>query len=382
MTLYGSLLGAGAAVGLAESTEGGAEAAAAAPATPRSFLASVRRVRVEAGLPGHDWSTGPAAPSPLGSSSAGGRAPSALVWSRSAALGGSAAAAAAAADPSGLAAAPALPHALVVRRAGSASLDLRVCVEADGYAERVRPSPALAAVLGSPAPLTRGDALRGVWAYVASKDLHRAGVAPGIVSLDDALAAVLGGNGGASAQGGGRAAAVPVADLAPGLAPHLAPCPPPAFIVPVRPSAGTAPVTLSWDLEVDAPAPVVVGGAGAGPGPTPTTLLPAGDRALAAFNDALARDPAILAADADLALALRRLREHARRRAFYEGFATDPAAFIDALAAAQAADLRAVAARGGGAPGGGAGVAMAGAAVFAGDWVDEAVGRMLARRAF
>ena len=61
---------------------------------------------------------------------------------------------------------------------------------------------------------------------------------------------------------------------------------------------------------------------------------------------------------------------------------TDPAAFIDALAAAQAADLRAVAARGGGAPGGGAGVAMAGAAVFAGDWVDEAVGRMLARRAF
>ncbi len=380
VTLYGSVLGAGEAAGLAPAANGGEAAPSTLP--PRSFLASIRRVRVEAGLAGHDWTRGPAVPSPLGSSAAGGRAPSVLTWSRSAAVGGSAAAAAAAAGAHHDAAA-ALPSSLVVGRAGSASLDLRFTVEADGYAERVRPSPTLAGVLGSPAPLTRVDALRGVWAYIASKGLYKAAAAPGVIALDPLLRAVF-----ASAAGGGGGGTLAVADLAPALVPHLAPCPPPAFIVPVRPSARSEPVTLTWDLEVDAPSPVpAVGGGGRGgaadDAPSASAHPPAAaaaDRALAAFHEAFTRDPAILAADAALALALRRLREHARRRAFYLGFAADPAAFIDGLAAAQARDLRAVGARGGGAPGGGAGVGMAGSAIFAGAWVDEVVGRMLQRR--
>ena len=288
-----------------------------------------------------------------------------------------------------------LKDKVTVRRAGLDDIDAVVTLEVDGVAERVLPDAALAAAAGvSPSvPDTRANLLRSLWNSIARQGLY-ARDEPNVVSLDPgtAMSAVFGG--GAARVGAG---AVPAA-----VAAHARTVPPPSFVVKIRPqeqiekaragglktSIRAVPVTTVHDFELDtsaSPAAAVASVVANAnfPPPSSSANLDSGLSSLSALSDRLLAggrgDPAVEAADASLSSALRRLREHARRRAFLLGFASSPAAFIRALSAAQARELRA--ARGPAAAQGGAlgGAGMRRSDVFSGSWVDEAAGRLLAR---
>ena len=366
--------------------------AAAAP-MPRlkPFLAHVRKLKIELRKSGRGDAEGEAAGGGGGEAdaTATGKAnanskpssssspPSVVTWARTSHEGG----------PRDL------KDKVTLRRAGGGDVDAVVTLEVDGVAERVLPDALLAAAAGvsTKTPDTRANLLRSLWASIAQQGLY-ARDEPNTVSLDPGtpLAAVFGGA--ATRVGAG---AVPAA-----VAAHARAVPPPSFVVKVRPleqvaraqSGGSSsiravPVTVVHDFELDTSASPAAAAASAvahadNPSPAPPSSenapssLPAlADRLLAGGRG----DPAVEAADAALSSALRRLREHSRRRAFLLGFAADPAAFVRALGAVQARELRA--ARGPAAARAGAlgGAGMRRSDVFSGSWVDEAAGRMLAR---
>jgi len=239
-----------------------------------------------------------------------------------------------------------LKDRVVVRRAwGGVPLEAVVTVVADGAPELATPDAALAAITGA-APDTRARLLRAVWAHVALRSLMGEG---GAVACDAALAAVA-----------GAPTATPAA-LAAAVAARAAPLPPPSFTVPIwRPDLVPGPgdaATAAHDYEVELP---LAAGEGTGAG-------------AAAALDAALHPVAAAAAAADLAVTLRRLREHARRRAFLLGFAAAPGQFIDALAAAHARELRVAKAAGAGA------TAVRASDAFRGPWVDDVAARLLAR---
>ena len=234
---------------------------------------------------------------------------------------------------------------MVRRRWAGGRTRVVVAIDADGAPDRAVPDAALAAITG-PAPDTRARLLRAVWAHIARNGL--AGKAEGgAVRCDAALSAVVGGP---SATASAVAAAV--AARSPAL-------PPPAFEILVDRQEGgplPPPLVVTHDFDVELP-------------------LAAGDGAAAALLDRVASSPKLEAAEQALASSLRRLREHARRRAFLLGFSASPGEFIAALAAAQAREL--CAARAAGAAGT---AALRGADIFKGAWVDDVVGRLLQRK--
>ena len=360
----------------------GNPAAAAAPVMPRlkPFLAHVRKLKIElrkrsasseeeeekndAAAAGEK--TGKAATA-AGSSAAA--HPSVITWARTSHEGG----------PRDL------KDKVTVRRAGTEDVDAVLTFDVDGVAERVLPDAALALAAGVSAsvPDTRANLLRALWASIAQQGLY-ARDEPNTVSLDPGspLAAVFGGA--ATRVGAG---AVPAA-----VAAHARAVPPPSFTVRIRPGEQVAraqaggsnsiravPVTTVHDFELDTSASPAAAVASV----SSSSLVAAAESSVAALADRLLAggrgDPAVEAADAQLSSALRRLREHSRRRAFLLGFASDPAAFVRALSAVQARELRA--ARGPAAAQAGAlgGAGMRRSDVFSGSWVDEAAGRLLAR---
>ena len=348
-----------------------AGAAGAAAPLPRlkPFLAHVRKLKIELKKSGaaasseHEENGGAKSAAP----------PSVITWARTSHEGG----------PRDM------KDKVTVRRAGTADVDASITLEVDGVSERVVPDELLSLAAGVPSsvPDTRANLLRALWASIAQQGLY-ARDEPNTVSLDPGtpLAAVFGGA--ATRVGAG---AVPAA-----VAAHARAVPPPSFTVQIRPqeqvtraqaggssSIRAVPAVTVHDFELDTSASPAAAVASA----VAHASTPAGASADAHSVSALADrllaggrgDPAVEAADAALSSALRRLREHARRRAFLLGFASSPAAFVRALGAAQARELRA--ARGPAAATAGAlgGAGMRRSDVFSGSWVDEAAGRLLAR---
>lgn len=358
------------------------------PPLPRlkPFLAHVRKLKIElrsaSGAEGREKKAaeeGEGASEAAAGAEAGANsssAPSVLTWVRTSHEGGT----------------RDLKDKVTVRRAGIDDVDATITLEVDGVSERVLPDAALAAAAGVSAsvPDTRANLLRALWASIAQQGLY-ARDEPNTVSLDPGtpLAAVFGG---AAAKVG--AGAVPAA-----IAAHARAVPAPSFSVRIRPreqvaraqsgcssSIRAVPVTVVHDFELDtsaSPAAAVASAVANAPVLPSSTTNDSGSSPVPSLADRLLAggrgDPAVEAADAALSSALRRLREHSRRRAFLLGFASSPAAFIRALAAAQARELRA--ARGPAAAHAGAlgGAGMRGSDVFSGSWVDEAAGRLLAR---
>lgn len=230
-----------------------------------------------------------------------------------------------------------------IRRVGNRAVKAVVKIELDDQVPKYRLMSGLAAVLGVETA-TRAHILSSLWIYITVNKLQMAGDASTIV-CDEALRTIFGG-----------VQSVPIASLSQRLGELLSPCDAVTLEYTVQVSGHNPSHPAAYDVDVELPV-------------TPNL------EKLAGYLEKISKEKDIAALNQKISMAVQKIDEHRRRRAFFMGFAHSPVDFINAILVSQSKDLRDARASGGQDF-----EVDRRTDVFKGRWVEDAVVKYLQRR--
>eukprot|EP00898_Chlorokybus_atmophyticus_P004592 jgi/Chlat1/5133/Chrsp33S05028 len=193
-----------------------------------------------------------------------------------------------------------------IKRRGSKEFTAKISIEMLYTPPRFKLSPQLSALLGLEVD-TRSRIIFAIWEYIKKNSLQDA-TDPTLVNCDAHLQHLFG------------TKQTKFVDIAKALERHLSSPDPIIIEYPIR-LTGPSPVAdICYDITVDAPLGL--------------------EKEMNAFLAGLGHNKEIELHDERVALALKKIQEHKRRRAFFLGFSHSPVDFINGLVVSQTRDLQ------------------------------------------